>query len=400
MNGESAHIEVGCTRPLLSIKRLTLTNFRCYDYLRLDPDPRPVVLTGPNGAGKTNILEALSFLAPGRGLRRSTLSQIARHAPDGQSVAGQKVSGQTVVGIPWAVATSLDTPLGVVEIGTGREAGSERRSIRIDGEAAKAADLARFVSILWLTPAMDRLFTEGASGRRRFMDRLVLGLEKDHAAHAGAYEHAMRERTRLLKDGNGEAAWLTALEDGMAIHGVAMAAARRRAIAQLDALCHSQTGAFPWARLSLAGEIEDWLDTLSENDAENRFRRALADNRQRDASAQAATRGPHRSDLGVRHGPKNSPAGDCSTGEQKAVLISILLSQARIHADLHGKAPLMLLDEVVAHLDQTRRDALFDELAALSAQSWLTGTDAALFAGFGRRAQYFHVADAAITSTC
>jgi len=366
----------------LAVRRLTLTDFRCYQYLRLETDSRPVVLTGPNGAGKTNLLEALSFLTPGRGMRRATLADISRKA------AGE--------GSPWAVAAALDGPSGRVEIGTGREQGSERRTVRIDGQPAKAQDLAEIASALWLTPAMDRLFIEGASGRRRFLDRLVFGQESGHARRSTAYEHAMRERTRLLKAGRSDPSWLAALEDAMATNGVAVAEARMRAVARLDEACRQGLGPFPAARLELVGEVEGWLADMAAPEAEEKLRGALRFARARDEAAGAATLGPHRADLGVRHAAKDLPAGQCSTGEQKAVLVSIVLAQARVRTALSGLAPLMLLDEVVAHLDQVRRAALFDELAGLNAQSWMTGTDEQLFDGFGERAQFFQVADATV----
>lgn len=375
------------SRP--AVRRLSLADFRCYRTLRLETDARPVVLTGANGAGKTNILEALSFLVPGRGLRRAGAADITRHG--------------LAAGSPWAVAASLDGPAGRVEIGTGREAGHERRSVRIDGKPAKPGDLAGLVSALWLTPAMDRLFMEGASGRRRFLDRLVFGLVPGHGAESGAYEHAMRERTRLLRaarDGGGRAdpAWIAALEEGMARHGTAVARARAETIRRLDAACRAGLGPFPAAGLAVEGEIEGWLAGGSPPDeAEDRFKSALRFARARDEAAGAATVGPHRSDLLVRHVPKDLPAGQCSTGEQKAVLVSIVLAQGRVQDQAGGRAPLLLLDEVAAHLDDVRRTALFDELCALRAQSWMTGTDALLFAGFGERAQFFRVTDATVT---
>lgn len=371
--------------PRLAVRRVTLTDFRCYGRLRLDTDARPVVLTGPNGAGKTNLLEALSFLTPGRGMRRATLAEI-----------GRRDAGE---GVPWGVAAVLDGPSGRVEVGTGREAGSERRSVRIDGQPAKAQDLAAIASALWLTPAMDRLFIEGAGGRRRFLDRLVFGQDSGHAARSSAYEHAMRERTRLLKAGRADPSWLAALEEAMAGHGVAVAAARLRAVARLDEACARGLGPFPAARLELGGEVEDWLAQATPAEAEERLRGAFRLARARDEAAGAATLGPHRSDLKVRHAVKDLPAGQCSTGEQKAVLVSIVLAQARVRTALSGLAPLMLLDEVVAHLDETRRAALFDELAGLNAQSWMTGTDERMFEGFGERAQFFRVADASVSQT-
>lgn len=375
----------------LAVRRLTLTDFRCYPRLRLDTDCRPVVLTGPNGAGKTNLLEALSFLTPGRGMRRATLGEIARR--DASSPAG---------GAAWGVAAVLDGPHGPVEIGTGREAGSERRSVRIDGQPAKAQDLAELTSALWLTPAMDRLFIEGAGGRRRFLDRLTFGQEPGHAAQASAFEHAMRERSRLFKTAaqssrRPDPAWLDVLEEAMARHGAVVAAARQRAVARLDTACAQGLGPFPAARLRLIGEAEDWAANHPVEAVEDRLRSQLRAARPRDEAAGAATVGPHRSDLAVEHSGKGLPAGQCSTGEQKAVLVSIVLAQARVRTDLSGMAPLLLLDEVVAHLDRTRRRALFDELAGLSAQSWMTGTDQVLFDDFGDRAQFFRVSDAVVT---
>lgn len=375
-------IPVAVSSPRLAVRRLTLTDFRCYQRLRVETDSRPVVLWGANGAGKTNLLEALSFLTPGRGMRRATLADI-----------GRRDAG---AGIAWGVAAALDGPTGRVEIGTGREAGSERRTVRIDGQPAKAQDLAEIAAALWLTPAMDRLFIEGAAGRRRFLDRLVFGQDSGHATHSSAYDHAMRERSRLLKAGNADPAWLSALEDAMASHGTAVAQARRQAVARLDQACAQGLGPFPAARLDLAGDVEAWLAEFGAEETESRLRSGLRLARARDIVAGGATIGPHRSDLVVRHADKNLPAGQCSTGEQKAVLVSIVLAQARVRTALSGLAPLMLLDEVVAHLDHIRRAALFDELACLNAQSWMTGTDKELFDGFDHRAQFFRVADAAV----
>ena len=366
----------------LAVRRLTLTDFRSYRFLRVETDSRPVVLTGHNGAGKTNLLEALSFLAPGRGLRRATLAEISRR--DGDGATG------------WGVAAQLDGPDGPVEIGTGCPPGTERRVVRVDGRSVKAQVLGTLTSALWLTPAMDRLFIEGPGGRRRFLDRLVLGQDAGHAAQSAAYEHAMRERSRLLKTGGGDAGWLASLEDGMARHGVAVAQARRLAIERLNRAAAGMQGVFPPARMELGGEIEESLDRLDAAQAEEAFRAALYRARARDAAAGGATVGPHRADIGVWHAGKEQPVGQCSTGEQKAVLVSIVLAQARVRTDMTGTPPLLLLDEVAAHLDEVRRDALFDELAGLSAQSWMTGTDAHSFRSMGDRAQFFRVADASV----
>ncbi len=381
------------TSARLSVARLTLTDFRCYRAQRLETDDRSVVLTGANGAGKTNVLEALSFLVPGRGLRGARLADAARRQ------AGSEAP-------PWGVAARLRTPGGVVEVGTGRVTdpggdGRDKRVVHIDGQPAKSqAALAAHVSAQWLTPQMDRLFMEGASARRRFLDRLVFGFDPAHAGRASAYEHALRERARLLRhgrDGSGDPRWLTALEDTMATTGVAVAAARLETAARLHQACSRPVGPFPGATLRVDGIVEGWLEDGPALDAEDRLRQGLAEARRADAVAGGASLGPHRSDLVVEHLSSGEPAAQCSTGEQKALLIAIVLANARLQGDERGSVPLLLLDEVAAHLDQVRREALFAEITSLGAQAWLTGTDRSYFAPLAGAAQYFTVADAAVT---
>jgi DNA replication and repair protein RecF len=393
---------------LPAVRRIALTNFRNYARLRLDVEARPVVLTGPNGAGKTNLLEALSFLAPGRGLRRARLGQVVRGAlqtdDGGDDIEGGD-GGDLDDDQIWAVAAQVLTPDGPVDIGTAREIvratdgdqDSERRIVKIDGKPAKGqGDLARYLSVAWLTPEMDRLFMEASSGRRRFIDRLVYGFVPDHASRVSAYERAMRERSRLLREGAADPSWLTALEQQMAEAAVAIAAARRDLVSRLNQASAAGIGPFPRPEAAMEGAVETWLGDGPALAAEDRFRESLVASRRRDAEAGGAAEGPHRSDLHVIHAARGAPAAQCSTGEQKALLIALVLAAARLRALEHGAAPILLLDEVVAHLDETRRAALFDELVALGAQAWLTGTDRALFAALGDRAQFFDVADGAV----
>jgi DNA replication and repair protein RecF len=375
------------------VTRLALTDFRGYGAARLTLEPRPVVLTGPNGAGKTNLLEAVSFLAPGRGLRRARLGEVDRRVPPARATALPPGA--------WACAATIAGPRGATEIGTGRDAASpgERRLVQIDGTAARTqAALAAHLCVIWLTPQMDRLFTEAASARRRFLDRLVYGFDPAHAHRVGAYEQAMRDRARLLADDRpADPAWLGALEGRMAEHGVAVAAARRDTVARLDEACAETRGAFPAARLALDGEIETWLETLPALGAEEEFARRLAAARRADAAAGTTALGPHRADLAVRHGGTHMSASQCSTGEQKALLIGIVLAFARLLAARRGEVPILLLDEVAAHLDALRRDALFEAIAAARGQAWLTGTDRGLFDGMEGVAQFLTVADAVIS---
>jgi len=375
-----------------AVTQINLTDFRGYASARLDLAARPVVLTGQNGAGKTNLLEAVSFLAPGRGLRRAKLSEIDRRVPLARATATPPDA--------WAIAATLATPQGEVRIGTGRDAQSEsgeRRIVLIDGAPAKSQSaLVEHLGIVWLTPQMDRLFLEGASARRRFLDRLVYGFDSDHASHLNAYEQAMRERARLLADGNGDKAWLAALEARMAEQGVAVVAARRETVMRLDEVCGEIRGAFPAARLGLSGEIEAWLDTMPALAAEEEFAKRLAATRGLDGASGTTSLGPHRADLVAHHGGTHMEAAQCSTGEQKALLIGIVLAHASLIARRRD-VPLLLLDEVAAHLDAARREALFAEIDRLKAQAWLTGTDASLFAGLAGIAQFFSIADAVIT---
>ncbi|MFO1080450.1 MAG: DNA replication/repair protein RecF [Reyranellaceae bacterium] len=382
----------GAAPALLAVRQLRLTDFRNYRQLRLDCGPEPVVLVGENGAGKTNLLEALSFLAPGRGLRRARLDEICRR-PRGEPAASA-----------WAVAATLESPDGPLAIGTGLEPGRPaggfaRRAVRIDGRpAASQTALGLHVAAVWLTPQLDRLFLDGAGDRRRFLDRLVTALHPHHAGDAAAYDNALRQRSRLLSEGNRDPHWFTALEDTMARHGLALAANRADTVYRLDAAARLGVGPFPRAALAMAGEVDAWLASMPALDAEDRLRAALAANRLRDAESGTTTCGPHRSDLAVRHLDLDLPAAEGSTGQQKALLVSIALAHARLVALARGCAPLLLLDEIAAHLDAERRAALFDELVALGVQCWMTGTDTELFAPLAGRAQVLHVAAGAITA--
>ena len=379
----------GAAPALLAVRQVRLTDFRNYRQLRLDCGVEPVVLVGPNGAGKTNLLEALSFLAPGRGLRRARLDEVTRR-PDGTS---------------WAVAATLDTPEGRLAVGTGLEPGRSegslpRRVVRIDGRpAASQTALGQHVAAVWLTPQLDRLFLDGASERRRFLDRLVTALHPEHAGDVAAYEHALRQRARLLAEGNRDPHWFTALEDTMARHGVALAANRADTVQRLDAAARLGVGPFPRASLAMAGEIDGWIAAMAALDAEDRLRAALAASRLRDAEAGTTSKGPHRSDLAVRHLDLDLPAAEGSTGQQKAVLVSIALAHARLVTLSRGRPPLLLLDEIAAHLDSERRTALFEEVVALGIQSWMTGTDAELFKPLAGRAQVLRVTDGSIAAT-
>ncbi|HWK35063.1 DNA replication/repair protein RecF [Sphingomonas sp.] len=332
------------------LSRLVLTDFRNHAAVTLAPGPGFVVLTGDNGAGKTNVLEAVSLLAPGRGLRRAPLSDMAR-----QGGAGG-----------FGVAATLD---GDTQVGTGTIATApERRIVRINGVPAAAAALAEWTSVLWLTPAMDRLFVEPASERRRFLDRLTLALAPAHAHHATRYEAAMRARNRLLTDDvPADPEWLAVLEAAMAEHGAAIDAARRMTVDRLgERLAAGQAG-FARATLAIEGTCTDDLAA------------ALRAGRRRDAAAGRTLIGPHRHDLAVIHAGKGQPAALCSTGEQKALLFGIVLAHAALVGAATGRPPVLLLDEVAAHLDPGRRAALFDALAGVG-QVWMTGTEAALFA--------------------
>ena len=336
------------------LSRLLLTDYRNHADLLLTPGPGFVVLTGENGAGKTNVLEAVSLLAPGRGLRRASLSRIAR--ADGPGGFG--------------VAATLN---GEVEIATGTRADApERRVLRIQGAPAASTALAEWLSVLWLTPAMDRLFVEAAGGRRRFLDRLVLALRPGHAHHAQRYDAGVRARNRLLADLRAaDPAWLSALEAQLAEHGAAIDEGRRETVALLgERLAAAPRGPFARAGIALEGWAGDATQLADE----------LKAGRARDAAAGRTLAGPHRSDVAVTHLDKRQPAALASTGEQKALLLGIVLAHAELVAERTGAKPILLLDEVAAHLDPVRRRALFERLAG-DGQCWMTGTEAALFAG-------------------
>lgn len=374
--------------PRLWCARLTLADFRNHDAFDLALDGRPICLHGPNGAGKTNILEALTMLAPGRGLRSAALMDVARGGADAAQLRAR----------PWAVSARMmmDGEEHTLGAGAERTDAGMKRIARLDGRPATAGELARAARMTWLTPAMDRLFAGSAGDRRRFYDRLVLGRAPEHGQAAAAYERAMRDRQRLLNENSRDGAWLTALEREMAAHACAIAAARLETLERLQETIDSRPdGAFPKARVALEGPLEAaFAEGRASADIEDDFIVTLERGRGRDAGAGRTLEGPHRSDLLVRHAPKDMPAEHCSTGEQKALLLGLILAHAHALADDPGAGPaLLLLDEAAAHLDPTRRAALFDELLALPGQAWLTGTEPALFEAFGDRAQMIAIGE-------
>lgn len=367
-----------------SVTKLGLTCFRSYRHLSLDLLPKPVVVIGENGAGKTNVLEALSMLAPGKGFRNAPLSEMDHQLQD--------VMTSTY---PWIISATIQTSVGVVQIGTGREPSAthiNKRVIRIDGQPVKSQSrLPQLLSVLWLTPLMDHLFVGSSAERRKFLDRLVLTFDPEHAARVGDYETSMRERARLLKKSMPDNAWLSALEEQMVSTGLAIAAARLHAIAVITEALTLGPGCFPKPRLFVKGRIESLLQTMPALDAEESFRSLLKEHRQLDRVSGRTLVGTHRSDLDVWYEDKTMPARLCSTGEQKALLLSITMAEARARHRWHLSPPIMLLDEVVAHLDPERRAALFAELETLGSQVWMTGTDRSLFEPIFNRAQLFTV---------
>jgi DNA replication and repair protein RecF len=361
---------------------LILADFRSYRELDLALDAGLIVLCGENGAGKTNLLEALSLLSPGRGLRRAELADCAR------------IGGRGTFG----VSVELATRLGVTQLGTGTEVqpeGGFLRRYRLDREPiASIRAFADHVRVVWLTPGMDGLFTGSAGDRRRFLDRLVLAVDCDHGTRVNALERALRNRNRLLEDGSADRLWLDAAERELAELAVAVAAARQETAARLAALIareKDEASPFPWAELSLKGDIEALVATRPALEVEDLYRRMLRDNRSRDAAAGRALIGPQTCDLLVRHGPKDVEAGRASTGEQKALLVGLILAHAQLVGDLSGIKPLILLDEIAAHFDSRRRCALYERLESLGSQVFMTGTDAEVFRPLEGRAQMLHV---------
>jgi DNA replication and repair protein RecF len=382
------------------IRRLQLTNFRSYRTAALAVERDLVVLVGPNGAGKTNLIEAISFLAPGRGLRRATLDEICLNDGAGDGGNDGSTYGSTNANMSWAVAAAVEGALGLVTIGTGIEAMPSdepfTREYRIDREpVGSAAAFADHLRVVWLIPAMDGLFSGPASERRRFLDRLVLAVDAEHGGRVNALERSLRSRNRLLEQPNPDPHWLDAVEHETAELAVAVAAGRAETVHRLARRLAADAAApdppFPFAEIALDGWIENALRTTPASDIEDRYRAALRAARPRDAAAGRTLDGVHLTDLMVRHGPKGIAAENASTGEQKALLIGLVLAHAGLVAEMSGYAPVLLLDEIIAHLDPARRAALYDELAKLGTQVWMTGADPAAFSDIEARAQVFVV---------
>ena len=389
VNGASAQM-MFCSSGLW-VERLALTNFRNHGALVIEAGPEPVVLAGANGTGKTNILEAVSLLAAGQGLRRAVYSELSRAGGDGS----------------WAVAARVHSMQGAVDIGTGIAAPNSAsvavrppssRILRINGETqAGSGILADLVEMVWLTPAMDGLFTGPAGERRRFLDRLILCFDPAYRTIAGRFERAMQSRNRLLSEGVRDAAQLGGYEAIMAQTGVAIAAVRAEAASAMAGIiagrrARDPDSPFPWATIAIEGALESALATRPAVEVEDQYARTLASARERDRAAARTLDGPHRSDLVVTHGPKEMPARLCSTGEQKALLIGLVLAHAElVAARQNGVAPILLLDEITAHLDATRRAAMFAEILRLKAQAWMTGTDRSAFSALAGRARFYDI---------
>ena len=370
------------------VRRLTLHNFRNYHAASLDADAPTIVLVGPNGAGKTNLIEAISFFAPGRGLRRATLSEVAFNEGDGS----------------WAAAAEIEGALGLATLGTGIERPGQddattQRKYRIDREpASSAAAFADHLRVVWLVPAMDLLFAGAPSERRRFLDRLVLAVDAEHGGRVNALERSLRSRNRLLEEARPDPHWLDAVEHETAELAVAVAGLRVETVRRLDGVLTSRKDSpFPPAQIALDGWLEQLIPLYPASEIEERYRALLRDSRSRDAAAGRTLDGPHLTDLKVVYAAKAIPAADASTGEQKALLIGLVLAHARLLCEMTGAAPVLLLDEVVAHLDPARRAALYGELAELGAQVWMTGADPALFDGMTANAAVIEVRSGRLT---
>ena len=367
----------------MPVRRLTLNNFRNYHTASLETGAKTIVLVGPNGAGKTNLVEAISFFAPGRGLRRAILDEVAFNEGDGS----------------WAVAAEIEGALGLATLGTGIERPLEEgatvlRKCRIDREpVGSAAAFADHLRVVWLVPAMDTLFVGAPSERRRFLDRLALAVDAEHGSRVNALERSLRSRNRLLEEARPDTHWLDAVEHETAELAVAVAVQRVETVSRLDGVLASRKGsAFPPAEIALDGWMEKLVPEHPAIEIEERYRAVLRDNRARDAAAGRTSDGPHLTDLKVIYAHKGIAAADASTGEQKALLIGLVLAHGRLIAEMTGFAPILLLDEIVAHLDPARRAALHVELAQLGGQVWMTGADPALFAEVGDDAMMVEVA--------
>ncbi|MEM9122068.1 MAG: DNA replication/repair protein RecF [Pseudomonadota bacterium] len=399
MGNENTHIE-GAARTAPWISRLTVTTFRSYGAASVEAKPGVCVVSGPNGSGKTNLLEAISFLAPGRGLRGDGLGAVAQREIGEGAPPRLNASGGAGA-LRWAVAAEVETHAGAVRLGVGcqtSDTGAVKRLVRIDGIAQSGpAALAKHIRLVWASPAIDRLFVDAAGERRRFFDRMVTVFDPAHSRHLGRFERQARQRLKLLDTG-GDERWLATLEEEMAEAAIAISAGRNAFLDRLQeaaAAWSGTVGAFPVPALHLVGQVEEALRRGSALEAEDAYRAALREGRMRDGAAGRTLEGPHRSDFQAVYRDKSMPAQDCSTGEQKAMVLGLILAQARLLSAGWG-TPVILLDEVAAHFDSARREALFTELLSMGGQVWLTGADADLFSGLRGSAAFYHITDGRI----